>query len=98
MCHHQEQCSYKRVVLLFKLHHDDDDIINAFLRYCGHPESEYAENKHYMHLDPMRWELPAETYLAHIVIDFNEANVESPDLASLPHEIYKVKLDNTNNL
>lgn len=99
MSENQDQCAYKRVVLLFKLDYDDynnDDIIKAFLRYCGHAESEYDENKHYTHLDPKRHENAAQT--AHIVIDFNEADVESPDLLSLPHEIYKVRVDSTNKL
>ena len=99
MSQNQEQCSYKRVVLLFKLRyddHDDKEIVKAFLRHCHHPESEYEENKHFIHRDPGRHENPAA--MAHIVIDFNEADVEKPDLLTLPHEIYKVKVDSTNNL
>jgi len=101
MSQNQEQCSYKRVVLLFKLDYNDYNdvkIVYAFARHCGTPESEYAENKHCIHYDPGRHEYPAERYLAHIVIDFNLAHVESPDLLTLPHEIYKVKADSANQL
>ena len=101
MSQSQDQSSSKRIVLLFKLNYNDyndNAIMKAFLRHYGHPESELEENKHYTHLDPGRYEYPAETYLAHIVIDFNEANVESPDFSTLPHEICRVKLDSTNNL
>jgi hypothetical protein len=80
-------------VLLFKLHNDDEEIVKAFLRHCYHPESEYQENKHFIHLDPDRGE-----NTAHIVIDMNKDNIKSPDLSMLPHEIYKVKLGGSNDL
>jgi len=44
------------VVRLFKLRDDDEDIVRAFLRRCYHLESEYEENKHFIHLDPDRGE------------------------------------------
>ena len=93
MSQHKDQCLCKRVVLLFKLHNDDEEIVKAFLRHCHHPESEYQENKHFIHLDPDRGESTA-----HIVIDMNKDSIKSPDLSTLPHEIYKVKLDGSNDL
>lgn len=89
----QDSCSCKRVVLLFKLDNDDEDIVKAFLRHCHHPEGEYEENKHFIHLDPDRGEKTA-----HIVIDMNKDDIESPDIPMLPHEIYKVKLSSSNDL
>jgi hypothetical protein len=92
MSQNPEEHSSKRVVLLFKLQNDDDDIVKAFLRYCHLPESEYEENKHYTHLDPERWQRDYTQYTAHIVIDMNKDNIKSPDVLTLPHEIYKVKI------
>jgi hypothetical protein len=94
----QEQHSYKRVVLLFKLQSDNGDIIRAFLRHSHLPESEYEEHKHYTHLDPERWERDYTRYTAHIVIDMNEGSIKSPDVSTLPHEIYKVKLSESGDL
>jgi hypothetical protein len=93
MSQNQDQYSCKRVVLLFKLQNDDEDIVKAFLRYCHHPESEYEENKHFIHLDPDRGQKTA-----HIVIDINKDDIESPDLSNLPHEVYKVELGGSNDL
>jgi hypothetical protein len=93
MSQNQEHCSCKRVVLLFKLRNDDEDIVKAFLRHCHHPESEYEENKHFIHLDPDRGEKTA-----HIVIDMNKDNIEGRDVSTLPHEIYKVKLSGSDDL
>ena len=93
MSQDRAQYSCKRVVLLFKLQNDDEDIVKAFLRYAQHPESEYEENNHFIHLDPDRGEKTA-----HIVIDMNKDNVESPDVSTMPHEIYKVKQGVSNYL
>jgi hypothetical protein len=86
----QSQSLPRRVVLLFKLEDPDEDIVKAFLRYCRRSESEYEENKHFIHLDPER---SGSVSLAHIVIDMNKDDVKDPDFSTLPHEIYKVKLD-----
>ena len=80
-------------MLLFKVEEADEDIVKAFLRYCHRPESEYEENKHFIHLDPDR-----SGTTAHIVIDMNRENMERPDLSSLPHEIYKVRQAQNNDL
>ena len=53
MSQSQDQHSCKRIVLLFKLH-NDEDIVKAFLQHCHHPESEYEENKHFIYLDPIQ--------------------------------------------
>jgi len=98
MSQNQEQHSYKRVVLLFKLQNDNGDIIRAFLRHSHLPESEYTEHKHWTHLDPQRWETDYTRYTAHIVIDMNSSSIESPDLSTLPHEIYKVKTRGSGDL
>lgn len=83
-----------RVVLLFKLPHTDEEIVKAFLRHHQYPESDYEENKHFIHLDPER----GGDATAHIVIDMNIVHGDRPDTSTLPHEIYKVRLDGSNNL
>ena len=93
MSQNQDQYFCKRVVLVFKLHNNDEDIVKAFLRHCHHPESEYEENKHFIHLDPDRGEKTA-----HIVIDVNKDKVETPDVSNMPHEIYKVRHGVSNDL
>jgi len=93
MSQNEDQGFCKRVVLLFKLHNDDEEIVKAFLRHCDRSESEYQENKHFIHRDPDRGESTA-----HIVIDMDKDNVKGPDLSTLPYEIYKVKLGGSNDL
>jgi hypothetical protein len=77
----------RRVVLLFKMDETDQDIVHAFLRYSGRPESEYLTRRHAVHLDPGRHEHEPDTYLAHLVIDMDANDLQDPDLASLAHEI-----------
>jgi hypothetical protein len=93
----QNKSSPKRVILLFKLQNDDKEILKAFLRHSHRPETEYEENKHHFHLDPARHE-HLNTATAHIVIDIDVDQIEHPDLTTLPHEIYKVRLGLNNNL
>jgi hypothetical protein len=85
---------YWRVVLLFKLPHTEEEIVKAFLRYRQYPESEYEENKHFIHLDPER----GGDATAYIMIDINKNHVDSPDTSIIPHEIYKVKLGDDDSL
>jgi len=81
----------KRVILLFKLDHSDQDIVHAFLRYSDRPESEYGMNKHAVHPDARRYfEHDPKTYRAHLVIDMDADDLKNPDLTTVPHEIYRV--------
>jgi hypothetical protein len=94
MSQNTEQHSCKRVILLFNLNTADGDIMKVFLRYCHRPESECEENKHFLNLDPER----DEKKPVHIVIDMKNEDFNDPDLSTLPHEIYKVKLAKSNEL
>ena len=81
------------MVLLFKLNDSDQVIIYAFLRRPDRSVNEYYPNRHAVHLDPGRHEHGSGTYLAHLVIDMEADDLQNPALATLPHEIYKVKHD-----
>ena len=78
----------KRVALIFKSDKSDEDIVKAFLRQTDRPESQYENNKHFVHLDPDR---TADSKWSHIVLDMHSGLTQDPDLSTLPHEIYRAK-------
>ena len=91
---HNSTVISKRVFL--RLHSSaapkESEIIQAFLKQSGYAAaSEESEPLHFIHSEP-----PQYSWF-HVIIDINYVQISSPNLALLPHEVYKVNFEDNGN-
>ena len=80
---------------------DHIDAIKAYLTWAGRPtseyEGEYETSKHFAHVEPFQ-ALEVKQTTFHVVLDIEQRSLNRPDFDSLPHEIYRVRRDEKENL
>jgi hypothetical protein len=70
------------------------DAIRAYLTWAGRSTSEYEgpyqTRKHFAHVEPFQEPEIKQTRF-HVVLDMEQDMLKSPNLATVPHEIYRVR-------
>ena len=77
------------------------DAIKAYLTWAGRSTSEYEgpyeTRKHFAHVEPFQAPELNQT-ASHVILDMEHRSLERPNFDSLPHEIYRVRRDDSGTL
>ena len=77
------------------------DAINAYLTWAGRSTSEYEgayeTRKHFAHVEPFQAPELKQTSF-HVILDMEQRSLDRPNFDNLPHEIYRVRRDDSGTL